>query len=218
MEDKILVNDIIVINKKNCGMAYSSCNRWFDSYRISTKNYSTPLSNHVKNDGIEENYRCIWVAPHPAGHEIVYAIEGIDTKKVFLVAREAILTYSHTPDSYDNTEKALHILTATYHELGMVCDDLSNTIEEYKKELITLGDMPQLKDDMYGTIIDKICVYPIYYKFRVARGAIFMDNGYVYNIDDFKNGCYKDFEIVELKTNVKNFAQYYCGDIIWRKD
>lgn len=150
MEDKILVNDIIIINKERSGESYSSLYDWFESYGISTDNYGKRLSHHIENDGVDEQYRCIWVAPAPNG-EIVYAIEGMDTKKVFLVEEGAILQYSHTLHSFDNTEQALDTLTRNYHKLILEFKNYKEFIEKNNKAASNnLNDMPELKAGMFG--------------------------------------------------------------------
>ena len=55
----------------------------------------------IERDNIDEKYRCIWVAPHPTLGRMLYAIEGLDTKQVFLINKDAILGYYHTFNSLD---------------------------------------------------------------------------------------------------------------------
>ena len=74
--------------------------------------------------------------------------------------------------------------------------------------------MPELEDGMYGIIVDNLHEHKNY-KFRVAHGYIFMDNGWVYGVDDFEDGFYNDLDIVEISTGVENFDQYHYGTVVW---
>ena len=130
MKDKILVNDIIIIDKEKCGNAYSKLDKWFKLYKISTDNYNKRLFEHIEKDKIDEQYRCIWIAPHPALRRMLYAIEGLDTKQVFLVDRDAILGYYHTYGSHDNTELALKIISSKYYELDVELRKIKSVINE----------------------------------------------------------------------------------------
>ena len=212
MIDKILVNDTITIDKNRCGCAYSMFDKWFKSYRLDTDNYGKSLSEHVKD--VDEEYRCIWVAPHLRSSEMLYAIEGMDTKKVFLVNKNAILSYSHTCGSCDNTELALEIISSEYYDLDLEFEKFKSSIKEQNAAIGNSNDMPELEDGMYGIIVDNLHEHKNY-KFRVAHGCIFMDNGWVYSVDDFDNGFYNDLDIVEISTGVESFDQYRYGTVVW---
>lgn len=217
MEDKILVNDIITINKEKCGYAYSSLDKWFKIYKISTVNYNKCLSEHIEDDGVDEKYRCIWVAPHPATSRMLYAIEGLDTKQVFLVNKDAILGFYHTYSSYDNSNAVLMDLASRCHQLELKLEEIKSSIEEQSAAATdNLNIMPELEDGMFGIIKSNYSGKT--YKFRVAHGCIFMDNGWVYSVDDFDNGFHEDLEIIELSTFVSSFDNYRYGTIVWTKN
>ena len=151
MIDRILVNDIIIIDKNRCGCSYTTLDQWFKSYRLDTDNYGKSLYEHVKDDKIDEKYRCIWVAPHLRAGKILYAIEGMDTKKVFLVNKNAILSYSHTCGSHDNTELALEILSSEYSKLELKLEEIKSSIEEQSGAAAdNSNDMPELEIGMFG--------------------------------------------------------------------
>ena len=202
MKDKILVNDIITINKERCDESYSSLYDWFKSYGISTNNYGKRLSNHIENDGIDEQYRCIWAAPAPNG-EIVYAIEGVDSKKVFLVEEGAIFQYSHTLHSFDSTEQALDILTRNYHKLILEFKDYKESIEKNNKAATDKSnDMPELKAGMFG--ISKPIPNGEINAFYVTEDTIIYEKGgwdphYIFD----KNG----------KSNYTQILALYSGDV-----
>ena len=218
MEDKILVNDIIIISKYKCDNAYSALYKWFKLYKISTDNYNKRLFEHIEKDKIDEQYRCIWIAPHPALRRMLYAIEGLDTKQVFLVDRDAILGYYHTYGSHDNTELALKIISSKYYELDVELRKIKSVIKEQSVAAIdNLNVVPELEDGMYGIIVSHWCDNKSY-KFRVAHGCIFMDNGWVYSVDDFDNGFHEDLEIIELSNFVSSFDNYRYGTIVWTKN
>ena len=213
MEDKILVNDIITINKEKCDYAYTAFDEWFKSYGLSTDNYNKCLSEYIENDGVDEKYRCIWMAPVPSG-EIVYAIEGMDSKKVFLVNKDAILGFYHTYSSYDNSNGVLMDLASKCHQLELKLEEIKSSIEEQSVAATdNLNVMPELEDSMYGIIKSNYSGKT--YKFRVARGCIFMDNGWVYGVDDFEDGCHDGLDIVEISTGVESFDQYHYGTVVW---
>ena len=225
MEDKILVNDIITINKERCDESYSSLYDWFESYRISTDNYGKRLSNHIEDDGVDEKYRCIWVAPVPSG-EIVYAIEGMDSKKVFLVEEGAILQYSHTLHSFDSTEQALDTLTRNYHKLILEFKDYKKSIEKNNgAALDNSNDMPELTAGMFG--ISKPVPNGEINAFYVTEDTIIYEKGgwdshYIFD----KNGKSNYTQILALYNGDANSftgakALYYnnpdSSKTIWKK-
>lgn len=217
MIDKILIDDIIIIDKDKCGNAYSSLDKWFKLYKISTANYNKCLSEHIEDDGVDEKYRCIWVAPHPAISRMLYAIEGLDTKQVFLVNKDAILGFYHTYSSHDNSNAVLMDLASKCHQLELKLEEIKSSIEEQSVAATdNLNVMPELEDSMYGIIKSNYSGKT--YKFRVTRGCIFVDNGWVYGVDDFDNGFHADLEIIELSTFVSSFDTYRYGTIVWTKN
>ena len=215
MIDKILVNDIIIINKDRRDNAYSMFDKWFKLYGISTNNYNKCLTEHIERDNIDEEYRCIWIAPHPTLGRMLYAIEGLDTKQVFLINTDAILGYYHTFNSLDNTNTVLKILASECYNLDVELRKIKSVIGEQSTTATDNSNvMPELIDGMYGIIVDNRHEHKNY-KFRVARGCIFMDNGWVYGVDDFEDGFYNDLDIVEISTGVESFDQYHYGTVVW---
>ena len=217
MEDKILVNDIITINKEKCGYAYIAFDEWFKSYGLSayTDNYNIRLSEHIEDNGIDEKYRCIWVAPVPAG-DIVYAIEGMDTKKVFLVGEEAILQYSHTLYSFDSTDQALKILTRNYHKLVWEFKDYKEFIKKNNKAVTgKSNDMPELKAGMFG--ISKPVPNGEINAFYVTEDTIIYEKGSWDSHDIFdKNGKSNYTQILALYgCEVKSFE---VAKILYHRD
>lgn len=215
MEDKILVNDTIIINKDKCDNAYSMSDKWFKLYGISTNNYNKCLTEHIERDNIDEKYRCIWIAPHPTLGRMLYAIEGLDTKQVFLINTDAILGYYHTFNSRDNIDMVLKILSSEYSKLELKLEEIKSSINEQSVAATdNLNVIPELEDGMYGIIVSHLCDNKTY-KFRIAHGCIFMDNGWVYSVDDFDDGFYEGLDIVEISTGVESFDQYHYGTVIW---
>ena len=217
MIDKILVNDTITIDKEKCGNAYTGFNKWFNLYGISTDNYDKVLSQHIEDDNIDERYRCIWMAPHLTTGEMLYAIRGLHTQKVFLINKDAILVYNHTGCSYDNTNAVLMTLASECYQLDLKLEKIKSSIMEQSVATTdNLNVMPELEDGMFGIIKSNYSGKT--YKFRVARGCIFVDSGWVYGVDDFDNGFHADLEIIELSTFVSNFDNYRYGTIVWTKN
>ena len=215
MIDKILVNDIIIINKDKRDNAYSMFDKWFKLYGISTNNYNKCLTEHIERDNIDEKYRCIWIAPHPTLGRMLYAIEGLDTKQVFLINTDAILGYYHTFNSRDNTNTVLMTLASKCYNLDLELKKIKSVINEQSVAATDNSNvMPELEDGMYGIIVDNLHEHKNY-KFRVAHGCIFMDNGWVYGVDDFEDGFYNDLDIVEISTGVESFDQYRYGTVVW---
>ena len=200
---------------------------WFESYGISTDNYGKRLSNHIENDGINEKYRCIWVAPVPSG-EIVYAIEGMDSKKVFLVEEGAILQYSHTLQSFDSTEQALDTLTRNYHKLILEFKDYKESIEKNNGAAAgNSNDMPELKAGMFG--IAKILHEDNINAFYVTEDTIIYENGNwdLQTIFDktgkseytqilaLYNGATRSFKVAKILYYDKNNSN--PSELIWKK-
>lgn len=220
MKDKILVNDIIKVKFSEHVDSYSFYDSWFWAYGISTDNqYGTPLSKHIKS--FDESYECIWTGPHLTTGEQLYAIAGLYSHKIFLIDSNSIKRYYHTCNSYDNTEDALRLISNQYNNLLIDLEEarkendrLALKIAAPHEEPMPENPMPPLEDGMYGIIVDNRCEHKNY-KFRVAHGCIFMDNGWVYGVDDFEDGFYNDLDIVEISTGVESFDQYHYGTVVW---
>lgn len=228
MEDRILVNDIIIINKDKRDNAYSMFDKWFELYGISINNYNKCLTEHIERDNIDEKYRCIWVAPHPTLGRMLYAIEGLDTKQVFLINTDAILGYYHTFNSFDNTEKALKILSSECYNLDMELRKIKSCINEQSEATTDDSNvMPELKAGMFG--IAKCLPDGNISAFYVTEDTIIYENGNwdLHSIFD-ETGKSGYTQILALYSeDVKSFkgvwAFYYDidnpnpSDLIWKK-
>ena len=111
----------------------------------------------------------------------------------------------------------LKILSSEYSKLELKLEEIKSSIEEQSVAADNLNVVPELEDGMYGIIISHWCDNKSY-KFRVAHGCIFMDNGWVYSVDDFDNGFHEDLEIIELSNFVSCFDNYRYGTIVWTKN
>lgn len=220
MKDKILVNDIIKIKHSENIDSYSFYDSWFESYGISTDNqYGTPLSKHAKS--FDESYECIWAAPNHTTGVQLYAIEGIYSHKIFLIDSHSIKRYYHTCRSYDNTEDALRLISKQYRKVLVELDEahkeidrLTPKIDVPAKEFMPKNPMPPLEDGMFGVIeadsFDCEC------KFRVMNGIIFIDNGVIFYVEDFKGtNKHCGLTITELYNDVEDFDDYENGTRIW---
>lgn len=216
MEDKILVNDIIrVIQSENVD-SYSFCDSWFAAYGISTNNqYGTPLAKHIRT--VNESYECIWAAPNHTTGVQLYAIEGMDSHKIFLVDSNSIDTYSHTCRSYDNTEDALRLISKQYRGLLIALDEAHKAIDRFTPKMdvpMPKNSMPPLEDGMFGII--ETYDFECEYKFRVMNGIIFLDNGVIFYVKDFKGtNKHCSLTITELYNDVEDFNDYENGTRIW---
>ena len=111
----------------------------------------------------DEDYVVRWIAPHLRSGEMLYAIKGIDTSRVFLVEREAIAGYYHTENSAD----CCHDFNERLLVREAVC--LNSKIDVLREEVISLKEklkekekeekdntnvetkpMPRLKNGMFG--------------------------------------------------------------------
>lgn len=109
--DKIMIGDIVKINSKEIS-EYPTYIDWFNFYHVDSEKFEPKLpSLHEHIDAYDEDYIVEWVAPHLRVDEILYAIKGIDTGRVFLVGRQTIKGYYHTEKSsdwcYDMNERLL---------------------------------------------------------------------------------------------------------------
>ena len=203
MKDKILVNDIIIINKDRRDNAYSMFDKWFKLYGISTNNYNKCLTEHIERDNIDEKYRCIWIAPHPTLGRMLYAIEGLETKQVFLINKDAILGYYHTFDSCDNTNTVLMTLASKCYNLDVELRKIKSCINEQSEATIDdSNDMPELKAGMFG--ISKPIPNGEINAFYVTEDTIIYEKGgwdshYIFD----KNG----------KSNYTQILALYNGDV-----
>ena len=99
----------------------------------------------------------------------------------------------------------------TYNTCQSCLEEITEEIAPYAQD-----DMPELLDEMYGIIASNDSNET--YKFRVAHDYIFMDSGWGYGVDDFINGCFGSFEIIEISFGVNCFDNYDYGTVIWTKN
>lgn len=169
MKEKILVNDIIVIDKHNTGYNYYTYFEFFDIYNLDSElkeNFGESLVDHVNRHHNEEDYMCLFKAPDPNNSPItLYVIQGLESKKIFLINEKAIFNYYHTTNAYDNTNIILDKLI-TYNkelreELFRQKIDISNLklrVESLSKENSTLKNksksepMPPPETGMFGIV------------------------------------------------------------------
>ena len=161
--DKIMVGDIVKVNPNNAEHSYSLYFEWFTFYKVKEEKYEPslpPLKDHI--DVYDEDYIVKWIAPHLCYDKMLYAIEGIDTGRVFLVDRDAIAGYYHTENStdccYDVNER---LLTQEVFRLNSEIDTLKWEIMSLKEKLggkseeedntnVEINPMPRLKNGMFG--------------------------------------------------------------------
>lgn len=161
--DKIMVGDIVKVNFNNAEHSYSTYFEWFTFYKVKKEKYGLslpPLKEHA--DVYDEDYIVKWIAPHLRYDKMLYAIEGIDTGRVFLVDRDVIAGYYHTENStdccYDVNER---LLTQEVSRLNSEIDTLKwkvASLEEKLKEKskekddtnVETNPMPRLKNGMFG--------------------------------------------------------------------
>ena len=161
--DKIMVGDIVKVNPNNSGNSYSAYFEWFTFYKVKEEKYepSLPsLEEHI--NAYNEEYIVRWIAPHLCYDEMLYAIEGIDTGRVFLVERDVIAGYYHTENStdccYDVNER---LLTQEVFRLNSEIDTLKWEVMSLKEKLggkseeedntnVEINPMPRLKNGMFG--------------------------------------------------------------------
>ena len=135
--DKIMVGDIVKVNPNNAEHSYSLYFEWFTFYKVKEEKYEPslpPLKDHI--DVHDEDYIVKWIAPHLCYDKMLYAIEGIDTGRVFLVERDVIAGYYHTENStdccYDVNER---LLTQEVFRLNSEIDTLKWEVMSLKEKL-----------------------------------------------------------------------------------
>lgn len=238
MEDKILVNDIIVIDKRNTGCNYRGYFRFFDVYGLAPElkeNFGDSLVEHVGRHNSKENYRCLFKAPDPNGYSrILYVIQGDESKKIFLISEKAIFNYYHTEDSYDNTNMIIDNLNKSNKELREELSRQQNDISALKlqiesllKENSTLKNktksepMPPPETGMFGIV--KHLDNNTYVPFCVVNDFIvYAEESW----DDVKTfdiyGKSKYSEIIRLYKGIKSFdrakALFDHEDIIQNRE
>lgn len=154
--DKIMVGDIVKINPEQAGKSYSSYEGWFSFYHVKSEKFEPDLpllSEHI--NAYNEDYIVKWIAPHLRRDDMLYAIQGVDTERVFLVSRQAIKGYYHTEQSsdccYDINERLL------VQEILRLEDEIDILKQERdKKKEIEMEvkpksiPMPPLENGMFG--------------------------------------------------------------------
>lgn len=156
--DKIMVGDIIKIDCNNSKKSYSLFREWFKFYHVREENFEPELptlEEHI--NAYDEDYTVRWIAPHLSYDVMLYAIEGIDTGRVFLVEREAIVGYYHTVNSsdccYDINER---LLAREVTRLRIENDILKQERDEEKGTKMEVKPksvpMPPLENGWFGFI------------------------------------------------------------------
>lgn len=161
--DKIMVGDIVKVNPNNSGNSYSTYFEWFKFYKVKEEKYGPSLPSLEEHINVyNEEYIVRWIAPHLRYDEMLYAIEGIDTGKVFLVERDVIAGYYHTENStdccYDVNERLLvqevSRLNLEITKLKGEVISLEEKLKEKSKEKdntnVEINPMPRLKNGIFG--------------------------------------------------------------------
>ena len=161
--DKIMVGDIVKVNPNNAGNSYSTYFEWFTFYKVKEEKYEPSLPSLEEHINVyNEEYIVRWIAPHLRYDEMLYAIEGIDTGRVFLVERDVIAGYYHTENStdccYDVNERLLvqevSRLNLEITKLKGEVISLEEKLKEKSKEEdntnVETNPMPRLKNGMFG--------------------------------------------------------------------
>lgn len=161
--DKIMVGDIVKVNPNNSGNSYSTYFEWFTFYKVKEEKYGPSLPSLEEHINVcNEEYIVRWIAPHLRYDEMLYAIEGIDSGRVFLVERDVIAGYYHTENStdccYDVNERLLaqevSRLNSEISTLKGKVASLEEKLKEKSKEKdntnVEISHMPRLKNGMFG--------------------------------------------------------------------
>ena len=162
--DKIMVGDIVKVNPNNSGNSYPTYFKWFTFYKVKEEKYepSLPsLGEHINT--YNEEYIIRWIAPHLRYDEMLYAIEGIGTGRVFLVERDVIAGYYHTENStdccYDVNERLLaqkvSRLNSEINTLKGEVASLEEKLKEKDNTTVEINPMPRLKNGMFGITLCK---------------------------------------------------------------
>lgn len=236
MEDKILVNDIIVINKRNTGCNYRGFFKFFDIYGLAPElkeNFGDSLVDHVSRHNSKENYRCLFKAPDPNGYSrMLYIIQGDESKKIFLISEKAIFNYYHTEDSYDNSNMIIGNLIKSNKELSEELSRQQVDISALKLEIESLSKenksksepMPPPATGMFGIVKHIYNNTHTYVPFCVVNDFIvYAEDSW----DDVKTfdiyGKSEYSEIIRLYKDVRSFdftkVLFERGDtekLIWR--
>lgn len=215
----IKVNDTIILSGKNLGESCPLYSQWFDAFNLfdiyERELYGDILENYY-NDHPDDTYTCIWIAPHfHYIDKMLYAIQSKTTNKIFLVDESVIGNNIHTYSSYNPCKEALKIMCANYRKVIYDESGLKERYSKLQKRLeALLNPMPALEDGMFGVIeadsFDCEC------KFRVMNGIIFIDNGVIFYVKDFKDtNKHCGLTITELYNDVEDFNDYENGTCIW---
>lgn len=161
--DKIMVGDIVKVNPNNAGNSYPLYFDWFTFYKVREEKYKPDLPRLKEHINVyNEEYIVRWIAPHLRYDEMLYAIEGIDSGRVFLVERDVIAGYYHTENStdcyYDVNERLLaqevYRLNSEISTLKGKVASLEEKLKEKSKEKdntnVEINPMPRLKNGMFG--------------------------------------------------------------------
>lgn len=233
MEDKILVNDIIVVDKHNTGYNYYTYSEFFDIYELAPElreNFGDSLVDHIGRHNSKENYRCLFKAPDPHDYSTtLYVIQGDESKKIFLISEKAIFNYYHTKDSYDNSNIIIGNLIKSNKELSEELSRQQADISALKLQIESLSKenksksepMPPPETGMFGIV--KHLYNNTYVPFCVVNDFIvYAEESW----DDVKTfdiyGKSKYSEIIRLYKDVRSFdstkAIFKRGDtekLIW---
>lgn len=160
--DKIMVGDIVKVNPNNAGNSYPLYFEWVTFYKVREEKHEHGLPRLKEHINVyNEEYIVRWIAPRLRYDEMLYAIEGIDSGRVFLVERDVIAGYyteNSTDCCYDVNERLLaqeaSRLNSEINTLKGKVASLEEKLKEKSKEKnntnVEISPMPRLKNGMFG--------------------------------------------------------------------
>jgi hypothetical protein len=157
--DKIMVGDMVKVNPDKAWCNYTLYLEWFRFYKVREEKFEPfpLLREHI--DVYDEDYIVKWIAPHLRRDKMLYAIEGIDTGRVFLIDRDVIAGYYHTENStdccYDVNERLLvQEIIRLNSEIDALKGEVVSLKEKAKKDEVNVetNPMPQLENGWFGFI------------------------------------------------------------------
>lgn len=212
MEDKILVNDIVTLDRSYLYKVRRDHEKWLDFYDLASNNYHRYTFIVAPES---RQFKVIFFAPDlSAPFGLLYAIQDVEYKNVYIVPEETIDSFEHQPNSWDCSNTVCSILMKK----------MSSLLKNQNCEA-----MPRLENGMFGIdsknrafviIEDEECVNFVYENSNTLS-FLRVDNPF-----DSQGNCgLADCQIKFLSKNCSSFEAirmdfesyrtYYQNKTVW---
>lgn len=211
---KYAVGDIVKINPKGVGQAYTTYKEFFELYGINSSKYK------VENDlceYLESTFTILCIAPHQSEQIPLYVITDECNRATFLVNEKAILEVTGKKDLYTNPYYGMiNNITKQYYNLKGELFDAYSQIE-YLKKKANIEPMPKLMAGMFGKIKDSYGYESYFVVIKDNKGKLILttqDGDFFYVNVDSEVGFDVNGYHREIGAITEQIITIYSADVV----